>query len=170
MQPLQGAAVVAGLLNGGHMMTPTLLKRSAEDGLAMARTIVKPETSTMLRTLFRLNAVDGTASKADVIGYRVGGKTGTAEKVVAGRYSKDKRLTSFIGAFPMDKPKYLLLVMIDEPKSTPETYGFATSGWNAVPVGGQIIERIAPMLGVTPEFSTEDLEQLAKLDRAKKKG
>ncbi len=170
VQPLQGAAVVAGLLNGGHMMTPTLLKRSAEDGLAMAQTIVKPETSAMLSTLFRLNAVDGTASKADVIGYRVGGKTGTAEKVVAGRYSKDKRLTSFIGAFPMDKPKYLLLVMIDEPKSTPETYGFATSGWNAVPVGGKIIERIAPMLGVTPQFSSEDLEKLAKLDKAKRKG
>ena len=170
VQPLQGAAVVAGLLNGGHMMTPTLLKRSEEDGLAMAQTIVKPQTSAMLRSLFRLNAVDGTASKADVIGYRVGGKTGTAEKVVAGRYSKDKRLTSFIGAFPMDKPRYLLLVMIDEPKPTPETYGFATSGWNAVPVGGRIVERIAPMLGIAPQFSAEDLEKLAKLDKAKKKG
>ena len=170
VQPLQGAAVVAGLLNGGHMMTPTLLKRSEEDGLAMAQTIVNPQTSAMLRSLFRLNAVDGTASKADVIGYRVGGKTGTAEKVVDGRYSKDKRLTSFIGAFPMDKPRYLLLVMIDEPKPTPETYGFATSGWNAVPVGGRIVERIAPMLGIAPQFSAEDLEKLAKLDKAKKKG
>ena len=170
VQPLQGAAVVAGLLNGGHMMTPTFLKRSEEEAMAMAQTIVKPETSEKLRTLFRLNAVEGTAGKANVIGYRVGGKTGTAEKVVNGRYSKEKRLTSFIGAFPMDKPRYLLLVMLDEPKPTPETYGFATSGWNAVPVGGQIIERIAPMLGVTPEFTAEDLEKLAKRDKAKKKG
>ena len=168
VQPLQGAAVVAGLLNGGHMMTPTFLKRSEEDAMAMAQTIVKPTTSEMLRGLFRLNVVDGTASKADVIGYRLGGKTGTAEKVVAGRYSKDKRLTSFIGAFPMDKPKYLLLVMLDEPKPTPETYGFATSGWNAVPVAGLIIERIAPMLGVDPLFSPEDLDKLAKLEKKKK--
>ena len=170
VQPLQGAAVVAGLLNGGHMMTPTLLKRSESDALALSKVIVKPATSEMLRYLFRLNATDGTASKAEVIGYRVGGKTGTAEKVVAGRYSKEKRLCSFIGAFPMDKPKYLLLVMIDEPKATPETYGFATSGWNAVPTGGAIIERIAPMLGVEPQFTPADLEKLAKLEKTRKKG
>ncbi len=169
VQPLQGAAVVAGLLNGGHMMTPTLLKRSEADAMAMAQTIVKPETSEKLRHLFRLNALEGSAAKADVIGYRIGGKTGTAEKVVAGRYSKDKRLASFIGAFPMDDPKYLLLVMLDEPKPTPETYGFATSGWNAVPTAGKIVERIAPMLGVEPVFTPEDLEKLAKLEKKKKK-
>jgi cell division protein FtsI (penicillin-binding protein 3) len=169
VQPLQGAAVVAGLLNGGHMMTPTLLKRSGEEAMAMARTIVKPETSEKMRYLFRLNGVEGSASKADVIGYRVGGKTGTAEKVVAGRYSKEKRLASFIGAFPMDNPRYLILVMLDEPKATPETYGFATAGWNAVPTAGLIIERIAPMLGVAPVFTPEDLEKLAKLEKQAKK-
>ena len=168
VQPLQGAAVVAALLNGGHMMTPTLLKRSEEEALAMAQTVVKPTTTEMLRYLFRLNATEGTASKADVIGYRVGGKTGTAEKVVNGRYAKDKMLNSFIGAFPMDKPKYLILVMLDEPKPTPETYGFATAGWTAVPTASKIIERIAPMLGVEPEFTPEDLEKLAKLDKKKK--
>ncbi len=168
VQPLQGAAVVAALLNGGHMMTPTLLKRSEEEALAMAQTVVKPTTTEMLRYLFRLNATEGTVSKADVIGYRVGGKTGTAEKVVNGRYAKDKLLNSFIGAFPMDKPKYLILVMLDEPKPTPETYGFATAGWTAVPTASKIIERIAPMLGVEPEFTPEDLEKLAKLDKKKK--
>ena len=168
VQPLQGAAVVAALLNGGHMMTPTLLKRSEEEALAMAQTVVKPTTTEMLRYLFRLNATEGTASKADVIGYRVGGKTGTAEKVVNGRYAKDKMLNSFIVAFPMDKPKYLILVMLDEPKPTPETYGFATAGWTAVPTASKIIERIAPMLGVEPEFTPEDLEKLAKLDKKKK--
>jgi len=166
---LQGAAVVAGLLNGGHMMTPTLLKRSGEEAMAMAETIVKPETSEKMRYLFRLNGKEGSASKADVIGYRVGGKTGTAEKVVNGRYAKDKRLASFIGAFPMDAPRYLILVMLDEPKATPETYGFATAGWNAVPTAGLIIERIAPMLGVAPVFSAEDLEKLAKLEQQAKK-
>lgn len=169
VQPLQGAAVVAGLLNGGHMMTPTFLKRSEGEALAMAQTIVKPETSDKLRYLFRLNAMEGSASKADVIGYRVGGKTGTAEKVVDGRYAKDKRLASFIGAFPMDQPRYLILVMLDEPKATPETYGFATSGWNAVPTAGKIIERIAPMLGVEPSFTPQDMEKLAKLELEEKK-
>jgi cell division protein FtsI (penicillin-binding protein 3) len=169
VQPLQGAAVVAGLLNGGHLMTPTLLKRSEEDALAIAKTVVRTSTSETLRYLFRLNATEGSAAKADVIGYRVGGKTGTAEKVVNGRYSKDKRLASFIGAFPMDNPKYLVLVMLDEPKATPETYGFATAGWNAVPTAGLIIERIAPMLGVEPVFTPEDLEKLAKLQKQAKK-
>ncbi|MFN4143753.1 peptidoglycan D,D-transpeptidase FtsI family protein [Aestuariivirga sp.] len=169
VQPLQGAAVVAGLLNGGHLMTPTFLKRSKEDALAMAQRIVSPETSEKMRYLFRLNATDGSASKADVIGYRTGGKTGTAEKVVNGRYSKEKRLASFIGAFPMDQPRYLLLVMLDEPKATPETYGFATAGWNAVPTAGKIIERIAPMLGVEPVFTPEDVEKLAKLEAQEKK-
>ncbi len=168
VQPLQGAAVVAGLLNGGYLMTPTFLRRSPEEAMAMAKQIVKPATSETMRYLFRLNAVDGTASKADVIGYRVGGKTGTAEKVVNGRYSKEKRLTSFIGAFPMDDPRYLVLVMLDEPKPTPETYGFATSGWNAVPAAAKIIERIAPMLGVEPRFTAEDLEKLEKQKKAKK--
>jgi cell division protein FtsI (penicillin-binding protein 3) len=169
VQPLQGAAVVAGLLNGGHLMTPTFLKRSEEVALASAQTIVKPQSSEMLRYLFRLNAIEGSASKADVIGYRVGGKTGTAEKVVDGRYSKEKRLASFIGAFPMDNPRYLILVMLDEPKATPETYGFATAGWNAVPTAGKIIERIAPMLGVEPVFTPEDVEKLAKLELEEKK-
>jgi len=168
VQPLQGAAVVAGLLNGGHMMTPTFLKRSREEAMAVAQTIAKPSTSEMLRYLFRLNAIEGSASKADVIGYRVGGKTGTAEKVVDGRYSKEKRLASFIGAFPMDQPRYLILVMLDEPKATPETYGFATAGWNAVPTAGKIIERIAPMLGVEPVFTPEDVEKLARLEAQEK--
>jgi cell division protein FtsI (penicillin-binding protein 3) len=169
VQPLQGAAVVAGLLNGGHLITPTFLRRNEEEAMAMATTVVQPSTSEVLRYLFRLNATEGSASKADVIGYRVGGKTGTAEKVVAGRYSKEKRLASFIGAFPMENPQYLVLVMLDEPKAIPGTYGFATSGWNAVPTAGKIIERIAPMLGVEPVFTPEDLQKLAKLEEQEKK-
>jgi cell division protein FtsI (penicillin-binding protein 3) len=168
VQPLQGAAVVAGLLNGGHLITPTLLRRSQQDALAMSKTIVKPQTSESLRFLFRLNAQQGSASKADVIGYRVGGKTGTAEKVLNGRYSKDNRITSFIGAFPMDDPQYLVLVMLDEPKATKDTYGFATAGWNAVPTAGKVIERIAPMLGIEPVLSPEDFEKLAKLEAKEK--
>ena len=169
VQPLQGAAVVAGLLNGGRMITPTFIKRGRDEAAVLARQIVKPETSEKLRHLFRLNVTGGTASNAEVIGYRVGGKTGTAEKIVGGRYSKTKNLTSFIGAFPMDEPQYLLLVMLDEPKAIPGTYGYATSGWNAVPAGGQIVERIAPILGVEPKFTPEDIEKLAKQAKVQKK-
>jgi cell division protein FtsI (penicillin-binding protein 3) len=169
VQPLQGAAVVAGLLNGGKLITPTFIRRGKEEAQVLATRIVKPETSEKLRYLFRLNATQGTAAKADVIGYRVGGKTGTAEKVVNGRYSSEHRLNSFIGAFPMEAPHYLLLVMLDEPQALPETHGYATAGWNAVPVAGKIIERIAPLLGVAPVLTPEDVEKLTKQAQAGKK-
>jgi cell division protein FtsI (penicillin-binding protein 3) len=168
VQPLQGLSVVAGLLNGGKQVPPTFFKRSKEEADVVATQIVKPSTSEHLRTLFRLNATEGSAGKADVIGYRIGGKTGTAEKVVNGRYSAEKRLSSFIGAFPMDQPKYAIFVMLDEPKALPETYGFATAGWNAVPTAGKIVERIAPMLGIAPVFTEADLAKLAKLEKQKK--
>ena len=169
VQPLQGISVIGGLLNNGVMTAPTFLKRDVAEADVLAKRIVKPETSEKMRYLFRLNVTEGTASKADVIGYRVGGKTGTAEKVVGGRYSPDKLLNSFIGAFPMDNPRYAIIVMLDEPKATPETYGFATAGWNAVPTAGKIIERIAPLLGVRPIFTDEDIAKLAKLAKSAKK-
>src|SRR5437667_154718 len=86
----------------------------------------------------RLNVEKGTATKADVKGYYVGGKTGTSDKVIGGRYSKTKVLTSFTAVLPADQPRYLLLIMLDEPQATPDTHGFTTSGWNAVPVGGGV--------------------------------
>jgi cell division protein FtsI (penicillin-binding protein 3) len=107
-----------------------------------------------MRYLFRLNAEKGSAKKADIPGYRVGGKTGTAEKVVGGRYSSEKVMTAFTAVFPMDRPRYALLVMLDEPKPTKDTHGYRTSGWNAAPVTGKIVSRIAPLLGVVPDFDT----------------
>lgn len=169
VQPLQGISVVGGLLNNGLMAQPTFLKRDVEEANVLAKQIVKPETSEKMRYLFRLNATDGTAAKADVPGYRVGGKTGTAEKVVNGRYVSDKLLNSFIGAFPMDDPRYAIIVMLDEPHATPETYGFATSGWNAVPTAGKIIERIAPLLNVEPKLTPEDIAKIEKQAKAAKK-
>ncbi len=162
VQPLQGLQVVAALINGGIMIPPTFLKRDKETAEALGHRVVKPETSEKLRYLFRLNAKEGTASKAEVPGYRVGGKTGTAEKVLNGRYAHDKRLASFIGAFPMEKPRYAILVMLDEPQPLPETYGFATAGWNAVPTAGKIIGRIAPILGIDLQLEPEDREKLEK--------
>ncbi len=169
VQPLQGLSVIADLINGGMSIPPTLLKRDKASAEVLSHRIIKPETSEKMRYLFRLNVLQGTAGKADVIGYRVGGKTGTAEKVINGRYSKDKSLASFIGAFPMDHPKYAIFVMLDEPEALPETYGFTTAGWNAVPTAAHVIERIAPLLGVVPEFTADDLAKLAKQAKAAKK-
>ena len=168
VQPLQGLAVVAGILNGGVMVPPTFIKRSEVEADVLATRIISQSTSKKMQYLFRLNAEKGSAARADVIGYRVGGKTGTAEKVVAGRYDPNSRLASFIGAFPMNDPKYALFVMLDNPKGLKETYGFATSGWNAVPTAGQIIERIAPLLRVPPVFTAEDRAKLEKLARSRK--
>ena len=162
VQPLQGAAVAAALLNGGRLMTPTFLKRDREAAEAVAVRVIKPETSRKMRDLFRLNVEKGTASKADVPGLRVGGKTGTAEKVINGRYSKNHRLNSFVGAFPMEDPRYVVLLMLDEPQAVPESMGFATAGWNVVPAGGALIARIAPLLGVEPVLTVDERDKLEK--------
>jgi cell division protein FtsI (penicillin-binding protein 3) len=164
IEPMQMVAVTAGLLNGGQMIEPTFLKRSAEDAAAFARPIISPETSEKMRYLFRLNATNGTGSKADVLGYRVGGKTGTAQKVVNGGYADDARLNSYLAAFPMENPRYVTLIMLDEPKPTPDSHGYATAGYNAVPTSGRIIARIAPMLGIKPELTLAEQEKLAKED------
>jgi cell division protein FtsI (penicillin-binding protein 3) len=108
----------------------------------------------------RLIVEKGTARKANVAGYYIGGKTGTSEKVVGGRYSKTKVLTTFTAILPADKPRYLLLIMLDEPQATPETHGYTTSGWNAVPVGGAVVERVAPLLGLQPRFDLPPADQL----------
>lgn len=173
VQPLQGAQVVAGLLNGGNMLPVTFLKRDAADAQALAKRVIKPETSETLRYLFRLNGLEGSARSANAKapGYRIGGKTGTAEKVVNGRYDKSKNLTVFTGAFPMDDPQYVVMVLMDEPQATPETYGFSTSGWNAVPTAGYVIARIAPLLGIQPELTEDERKEIAKQQaKAQKEG
>ena len=154
IQPLQGVTATAALLNGGYLVPPTFLKRGREAARGLSVPLVSRETSKKMKYLFRLNAEKGTARKADKLaaGYRIGGKTGTAEKVIKGRYSKDHRLNSFVGAFPMEDPQYAVLVMLDEPKAVNGTYGYATSGWNAVPTAGKVIARIAPLLGVLPRL------------------
>jgi cell division protein FtsI (penicillin-binding protein 3) len=158
--PLQAMMAVAALVNGGNLIPPTFLKRSEKEAMELAKRIIKPETSEKMRYLMRLNVEKGTATRADVKGYYVGGKTGTSEKVVGGRYSKTKVLTAFTAVLPADAPRYALLIMLDEPQATPETHGFATSGWNAVPVGGAVIARIAPLLGLEPRFDLAPSDKL----------
>jgi cell division protein FtsI (penicillin-binding protein 3) len=150
--PLQGVMGVSALVNGGYLIPPTFMKRTEEEARAVAKRVIKPETSEKMRYLMRLNAEIGTARKADVKGYYIGGKTGTAEKVINGRYAKKKVLTLFTAVIPADKPQYQLLIMLDEPQSLKETYGFITSGWNAVPTAGAVISRIGPLLGIEPRF------------------
>lgn len=150
--PIQSVMAVSALVNGGWLIKPTFLQRDLAQAREGGTKVIKESTSMMMRYLMRLNAEKGSAKKADIPGYRVGGKTGTAEKVFKGRYSKNKNLTAFTAVFPMDKPRYMLLAVLDEPQALPETHGFATSGWNVVPVGGKMVERVAPLLGVEPDF------------------
>jgi cell division protein FtsI (penicillin-binding protein 3) len=158
--PLQAVMGVSALANGGLLIPPTFLKRSEEEARAIAKRVIKPETSEKMRFLMRLNAEIGTARKADVKGYYIGGKTGTAEKVINGRYAKKKVLTAFTAIIPADKPRYQLLIMLDEPQSLKETYGFITSGWNAVPTAGNVIARIGPLLGIEPRFDLPPSDRL----------
>jgi cell division protein FtsI (penicillin-binding protein 3) len=152
--PVQALMAVGALVNGGTLITPTFLRRDEAAAREGAPQVIKPETSEAMRYVMRLNAANpaGSASAAAIAGFFVGGKTGTAEKVVNGRYSKNKNLTTFTAIVPADKPKYVFLTIMDEPQALPETYGFATAGWNAGPVTGNIIERVAPILGVPPRF------------------
>ena len=158
--PLQAVMGVAALLNGGYLIPPTFLKRSQDEARALAKRVVKPETSAAMRYLMRLNAEKGTATRADVKGYYVGGKTGTAEKVINGRYAKNRLMTDFMAVLPADEPRYLILIMLDEPKPIAETHGFATSGWNAVPVAAKVIARTAPLLGLEPRFDLPAADRL----------
>ena len=158
--PLQAVMGISALVNGGKMIPPTFLKRNQADADRLAKRVIKLETAEKMRYLMRLNVEKGTATRANVLGYYVGGKTGTSEKVVGGRYSKTKVLTSFTAILPADKPRYLMLIMLDEPQGLPETHGFTTSGWNAVPVGAKVIERVAPLLDIRPRFDLPKADQL----------
>jgi cell division protein FtsI (penicillin-binding protein 3) len=158
--PMQAAMGVSALVNGGYLIPPTLLKRSEEEAMQLAKRVIKPETSEKMRFLMRLNAEIGTARKADVKGYYIGGKTGTAEKVIHGRYVKKRVLTAFTAILPADKPRYQILIMLDEPQPLKETFNFITSGWNAVPTAGNVIARIAPILGVEPRFDLPPSDRL----------
>lgn len=152
--PLQTAAGVLPLMNGGYLMNPTFLPRTIEEAKAGAKTVVSPQTVEDMRYLYRLNAEKGSGKRGDVPGYHVGGKTGTAEKVVNGRYSSEKNFNAFVGVFPMDDPQFLVLTIVDEPKLEGSTRS-ATAGVTAAPIASNIIRRSASMLGVRPDFREE---------------
>ncbi len=147
VSPLHMASAMSALINGGVYYPPTLLKHG---NTPKGEPVIKKSTSEIMRRLLHLVVSKGTGGFAKVPGYLVGGKTGTAEKPNAGRYNRKAHITSFVGAFPMNDPKYIVLVLLDEPQATKETYGWMTAGWNSAPTAGKIIARIGPLLGVQP--------------------
>ncbi|NNM76191.1 penicillin-binding protein 2 [Sphingomonas sp. ID1715] len=155
VSPLHLATGYATLFNGGVWRPATLLKRDARNPLPEGDRVFSADTSYKMRSLLRLVVTHGTGKKADAPGFRVGGKTGTAEKIVGGRYSGAAVVTTFAGVFPMEAPRYVIVAMLDDPKATKDTYGFHTAGWNVAPVISGTVSRIGPMLGVMPDPNRE---------------
>ena len=155
--PLHLVQAMLPLVNGGTWQPLTLVQGVHKEPGA-GRRVVSAETSKKIRQLLRLVVEHGTASMADAPGYPVGGKTGTAEKNTGGTYQADAKLVSFVGTFPVAAPRYLLLVMVDEPKGTEATHGYATGGWVAAPLAGRVVARLAPTLGMVPDFNYADAE------------
>ena len=152
--PLQAAVGCAALMQG-FLIQPTFLVRSEEEAMAVAKRVVSDKTVEGMRYLYTLNAEKGSARNARAPGYRVGGKTGTAEKVINGRYSKDLNFNTFVAAFPMDDPQFLVFTIADAPH--PEKPGMTdVAANNAGVIAGNIIRRSAAMLGVKPDFSHEN--------------
>ncbi|MEE8295259.1 MAG: penicillin-binding protein 2 [Sphingomonadales bacterium] len=149
ISPLQMASAIAATVNGGHLIPATL---SADNPVFYdaGEQVFSAEVSEKMRALMRLTVTEGTGKQANVPGYLVGGKTGTAEKAGVGAYQEHALMSSFVGVFPMDAPKYLVLIVVDEPIGTKDTYNFAGGGWVAAPSVGRVIARIAPLLGVKP--------------------
>ena len=154
ISPLQMVRAVSAFVNDGNMVTPTLYRRSIEEARATYQRVVSEKTSGYIRYLMRLNALEGSGTRMNkaAAGYRTGGKTGTAEKVVGRAYSSDKTLAVFASAFPLDAPRYAMVILIDEPQNENPQSGH-TAGWNAGEVTGRIVQRVAPMLGISPDFS-----------------
>jgi cell division protein FtsI (penicillin-binding protein 3) len=146
--PLSFATAAAALVNGGVLRPATLVKPLGP--VSPGQQVIAPKTSEQMRKLMRLVVEHGTGTMAAAPGYVVGGKTGTAEKVTGRHYAERKLLSSFVGIFPINDPKYLVLVMVDEPHPNKQSHGYATGGWTAAPTTSRIIQRIAPLLGIEP--------------------
>jgi len=160
--PLHLASGYATLVNGGIWRPMTLLRRDY-DHVPAGRRVISPATSERMRQLMRIVVTEGTGRKADVPGLRVGGKTGTADKAGVGGYRSHGLVSTFAAAFPMDAPRYVVVVMLDDPHGTAETGGFATAGQNAAPTAGKIIARAGPLLGVIPD-ERRDIDMTALAD------
>jgi cell division protein FtsI (penicillin-binding protein 3) len=146
--PLHLATGSAAMVNGGILYPPTLVKRTAKSD--PGRRVIQVKTSTTMRQLLRLNVVQGTGKNSNVPGYEIGGKTGTAEKPGRGGYRQKALISSFVGMFPMNEPKFVVIVSLDEPKGIAETGGYATGGMVAAPSVKAIFESIISLYGILP--------------------
>jgi len=157
VSPIQLVSGIAALVNGGILYRPRMIKVPKGENIAGSR-VLSRNTSKKMRGLMRLVVRHGTGRNADVPGYLIGGKTGTSNKTdLRGGYDRSRRMSSFVAAFPMDKPRYVILIMIDEPKGTKRTRGYATGGWVAAPVVANVVKRMAPLLGLKPSQQVEKL-------------
>ena len=154
--PLHLASAYAAIANGGIWRPATLLMRDPNH-LPAGRRVISPATSARMRQLMRMVVIQGTGKKANVSGFRIGGKTGTAEKPEGGGYKRNALVSTFAGVFPMDAPRYVVLAMLDEPHGTRETGGYATAGMVSAPIVGKIVSRIGPLLGIIPD-ETRDVD------------
>ncbi len=161
--PLHLASAYAAMVNGGIWRPATLLK--VDPGKeAKGRRVFKAATSARMRQLLRMIVADGTGRKADAPGYRIGGKTGSAEKPSEGGYNKTSLVSTFAAAFPMDNPRYVVIAMLDEPQGTAETSFQRTAGWTAAPIVRKLVPRVGPMLGIIPdEHRDVDVSELTPL-------
>ncbi len=167
VSPIQLLTAVSSIVNNGNKIHPTLIYgRSFNENSQqmMNHKVVSNEVSSIVRELMRAVVKFGTAKKANVEGCEIFGKTGTAYKISKKGYGSDKnraRITTFLGGFPKNNPKYMIIVMLDDPKPIEGTYGYSTAGWNAAPTAGQILKRIVPLLNDDPEEEESEL-QVAK--------
>ncbi len=157
--PLQLTSAVGSIVNGGTLVKPRLVLPEEDTKIKKQIRVISKDTSLKMRQLLRLVVSNGTASKADVKGYQVGGKTGTAEKNINGRYVGDKRISSFIGVFPINDPQYAVFIMVDEPKPNKSSYGYATAGWVSAPAVGHVIGAMGPLLNIKPVHDEIDIAE-----------
>lgn len=161
--PLHLATAYAALVNGGIWRPSTLMKLPLGKAPKGTR-VFSASTSDRMRQLLRMIVTEGTGRNADIAGMRIGGKTGTAEKASEGGYAKHSIVATFAAAFPMDKPRYVVIAMLDEPKGSAISHGQRTAGWTVAPATGRIVARIGPMLGIVPDESRDiDVSELTPL-------
>ncbi|MAZ03086.1 MAG: penicillin-binding protein [Sneathiella sp.] len=160
VSPLQLSTGITAIVNGGAYINPTVVRRDDMKATPV-RQVIREDTSGIMRRLMRLVVEKGTGGKAAANGYLVGGKTGTAEKAVGGRYKRDALISSFVSAFPMNDPRYVVFAMLDEPKGNAQTHGFRSAGWTAAPIIGRLISRIGPILSISPVNEESEAVQRA---------
>ncbi len=158
VSPLHVVRGTATLANGGVKLTPTLLAVDPNGPPRAGLRVMQQQTSDTIRKLMRLVVTDGYGKPADIPGYFVGGKTGTAEKVGGHTYRKHANVSAFMSVFPMNAPRYAVYFMLDEPHGNKSTGGYSTAGAVSAPAAGRVIAKIAPMLGLLPDL--QDLPQI----------